>query len=271
MRAVARTFAVVVGLGACAGGTASGPMYSFAPSTPLQYDVVDHTNILVEAPGMTVETLAQTEVALSVLVTDAGNMESGASVTFDSFMLDVSGNQGGFSHDGGGMVGSPFSGHFASEGGFIVANGPEIPGDLLAQFDPATVLVALFPPLPEGGAQAGAWPHRYEITDRTDMAVTSMFDGQARFEGDTVVNGRAGRIIVSEGVASLTGHGQPQGSPAPMDLDASMTVRSVWVWDPATGAMIGARIEAEGSGNMSVQGFDIPLAVSATTTVTLRR
>lgn len=255
---------------ACAGGM-SGFILTYQPTAqPLQYTISDQTDVTVTPPGMTMQTRAVTDVTLSLTLgaDRAGGRE--ARVTFDEFSLDSRGDMGNFTHHGEGILDRPFTGRLESGGTLRLVEGPDVPSELLAQFDPAAFVAGMLPALP-ADPEAASWPHQFEITDRTELATTAVYDGVAHFAGDTVVDGRAARIIISEGTATVEGHGTPAGAPGPVDMSLASDVRTVFAWDGAAGVLLGSRTEVNASGDMTMQGFAIPVTYAGTTVVHLVR
>lgn len=254
---------------ACAG--MSGPILSYQPTPqPLRYTISDQTDVTVSPPGMTMHTNAVTDMTISLTLGSNGAEGREATLTFNEFALDSRGDMGNFNHHGEGMIDQPFSGHLEPEGTLRLVDGPDVPSALLAQFDPVAFVAGMLPPLPPD-PNASSWPHRLEVTDRTELAATAIYDGVARFAGDTVVNGTSARIIVSEGSATVEGHGTPGGSPGPVDMNLASDVRTVFVWDAQAGVMLASRTEINASGEMMMQGFAIPLSIEGTTVVDLVR
>jgi hypothetical protein len=105
------------------------------------------------------------------------------------------------------------------------------------------------------------------------VEVQFSYDGAASLAGDTTWNGRAARVIVSEGLATVTGQGSPAGAPGEVAFTYTGRLTQRHVWDPRRGLMLAAtrRLDAEGELEVRSMGMTMPISYHGTREVTLRR
>jgi len=269
-----RFLTLTAGIALGCAGAAPAPVLMFGPTeAPVRYAVNDNTDIIIAPPnGGEFRTHAVNESTIEFAFGETTPEGRRVTATYVAFHSSTEGAGGNSSHTGEAFAGQPFHGLLSADGNLKVVDGPEIPSDILAEFDPAAFLTGMLPPLPPEGRETEApWPHHLKVTDRTIMAPTSVYDGMARFAGDSTWNGIRARVIVSEGKAEVTGSGTPPGAPGQVDMTLDADVRSVYLWDPARGVLLAARSEFSGGGLMDMSGFTMPITYEGSTEITLNR
>ncbi|UCD25773.1 MAG: hypothetical protein JSW51_07640 [Gemmatimonadota bacterium] len=255
---------------ACAGGSA-GPVFEYGPSeAPLRYEISGSTESVIETP-MGSQNQGGT-VSATVTVEIGAQAAGGRNVIVVYEALESSGAGIG-RLEGGDLIGQPFVGVVDNSGKMTFTEVPPTPTRLGNYFDPGAFLSQLLMPLPPaGGGEVGSWPVHQEVTERTEMTVTSMFDGTARVVGDTVWNGITAKVIVLEGEFQMEGSGAPTGSPAELDIIASGPGTTTYIWDAATGVMLASSAEGEGTGTVDIPSMDmsLPLTMSSKQTIELQ-
>jgi len=257
----------------CAG--ARGPTYQFGPTeVPLHYTVEDHGALLVETP---MGQQRQTDSTVATLVLELGASAAAdrrVTTTFEALDFWV-GSDGRRQHIGGGeLLGEPFTGTLAGDGIITVTGAPEIPASLEALGDPSELFNDLLPPLPPGGDEsAESWEHRVTETAEGAMTVETSYDGTASFAGDTIWNGVAARVILSEGATTIKGRGTPEGAPGEIEFTMSGKRITRYIWDPRGGMMLASSSSREAEGEIEViaMGMTMPISYRGGSAVRLVR
>lgn len=269
-RATALTLATGLSLG-CAG--AAGPIYEFRPlDQPLRYEISDHGHVRIETPMGEQQSIDSVKATLRVEVAGAAAAGHQVSVTYEA--LDIwGGDEYNRQHfDGAALAGQPFKGELSRQGHITVKTAPEIPAQVRSATDPAAFFADLMPPLPPSDA-AQTWPHRSTVTAQATMTVTTSYEGEARFAGDTTWNGRAARVIISQGTSTVTGRGTPAGAPGEIVFEASVESMTRYVWDPVRGVMLASMSTAAGGGELEVLSMQMrmPMTIEGSREVRLRQ
>ncbi len=246
-RAIVFSLATTLSLG-CAG--AVGPIYEFRPmEQPLRYEISDHGHVRIETPMGEQQSIDSVKATLRLEVATGRQV----SVTYET--LDIwAGDEYNRQHlDAAALAGRPFKGQISEQGQIATESTPEIPAEIRAATDPAAFFADLLPPLPPSGAAAAqTWPHRGTVNSQATMTVTTSYEGQARFAGDTTWNGRAARVIVSEGTSIVTGRGMPAGAPGEVSFEVTGESITRYIWDPQRGVMLASSSSTRGGGELEV-------------------
>lgn len=261
LRATTLSLVTALSLG-CAG--ARGPIYEFRPlAQPLRYEISDHGHVSIETPMGDQQSIDSAKATLRLEVVGSAAGGRAVSVTYEA--LDIwGGDEYNRQHfDGSPLAGQTFTGSLSEQGLITVESAPEIPAELKPGGDPAALFADILPPLPPGGAGAAApWPHRGAITSEASMTVTSTYEGQARFAGDTTWNGRAVRVIVSEGISTVSGRGTPASAPGEIVFEFSGKSITRYIWDPERGVMLASSASASGDGELEVLSMQLRMPMT---------
>jgi hypothetical protein len=247
---------------ACAGGSA-GPMFEYGPSeAPLRYQIDGSTESVIETPMGTQNQGGSIAATVTVEIGTPG--DGGRNVTVVYEALESSGAATG-RLDPGDLIGQPFRGILESDGEISFTEAPKTPSGLARYFDPSALLTQMLMPTPPGGA-AGleSWPVYQQATERTEMTVTSTFEGTARVVGDTTWNGIVAKIVAVDGEFQMEGSGTPTGSPAELDMLVTGTGTSRFVWDATRGVMLASVSEGGGAGTVAIPSMDLSMPMSLT-------
>jgi len=165
--------------GACA---ASGPVFEFRPSSaPLSYDLSAANEFSVETPMGPQLSQDSAEISISVEIGSGGPQGHNVAVVFDAFEARSTA-QGTI--DVSALVGARYTGTLRPDGTIEVEEGPEVPAALRDAVDPHSLLADLMMPLPpEGHDLTQPWPVNQETVSRTQLTLTTRFDGSARLAG----------------------------------------------------------------------------------------
>ncbi len=94
------------------------------------------------------------------------------------------------------------------------------------------------------------------------MTVRSTYEGEARFAGDTTWNGRAARVIVSQGISTVTGRGTPASAPGEIVFEFSGESITRYIWDPEHGVMLASSTSASGGGELEVLSMQMRMPMT---------
>ena len=271
MRSVLVPSLAAVAAAACS-GTSARPMFEYGPSeVPLRYEVTSRTKSDIQTPMGPQNVDATTSVTLTF---DIGAPSAGGRRVVAVFESLESQSTGIGRLQGGSLIGEPFVGVLAHDGSIDFTETPETPARLRDYFDPPAFLSGLLIPLPpEGSGDMESWEVHQETVERTQMTMTSSFDGTARMTGDTVWNGQAAKIVMVEGQFNLEGTGMPAGSPAELQMLTSGPATMTYLWDATRGVMLSATSKGEGEGTVVLVGMDIsmPITVASEQSIVLQR
>jgi hypothetical protein len=260
MRRVLAWSVAVALVAACAGGTA-GPVFEYGPSDgPLRYEVTGETKTAIQTPMGPQNVDASTNAAVTVEVGAQAEGGRRVSVVFESF---ESRSTGIGRLDGGALIGQTFRGILAPNGNIEFTETPATPANLRDYLDPSAFLSDLLMPLPPPGASdLESWPVQQQTVERTQMTMTSSFEGTARVVGDTVWNGQPAKVVMVEGQFNLEGTGTPAGSPAELEMLASGPATMTYLWDATRGVMLTASSQGSGDGTVALVGMDMSMTMS---------
>lgn len=249
---------------ACGGGRA--PVYSFQPSeTPLRYSISTEGSQTVETPNGPAGGGYDTEAVLLLAFGDEMTGGRSFSAIFESFESTLESQMGKQKVDGSVVTGQVFRGSVDSSGAIEIREKPEVKVGAYDQNSLAAMFPDLLTPLPPGGESVeGSWPHAYVLPSGGGLEGETSYTGTARFAGDTIWNGIAARVIVSEGRVHADGTGTPQGAPAEVELNADGDASAVYVWDPEAGVLLAMKAESQSMGLVTTMGFDLPLELNST-------
>jgi hypothetical protein len=194
--------------------------------------------------------------------------------TYEALELRTSGDMGGGTVSGEEIVGKPFTGVLARSGGISITDAPETPGQMSESLDPGALFVDLLVPLPPVGTPPdGSWPVSSTVVSAAAITMTMVFEGTARFAGDTVWNGIPAQVIVADGTLEVEGWGEPAGVPAELGILFSGESTRRYVWDPAQRIMLAALTTSEAGGGIEMIGMDMSMPADMTSRqeVTLQR
>ncbi len=271
-RATVLSLATALSLG-CAG--AAGPIYEFRPmDQPLRYEISDYGHVRVETPMGEQQSIDSAKATLRLEVAAGPAAGRPVSITYES--LDIwGGDEYNRQHfDGAALAGRSFKGNLSQQGHIAVESAPEIPAEIKAATDPAALFADLLPPLPPAGADAiEAWPHLSTVKSASTMTVTTSYSGEARFAGDTTWNGRAARVIISEGTSTVAGRGWPASAPGEIVFETTVESITRYVWDPERGIMLASSSSASGDGELEVLSMQMrmPMTYEGSREVRLRQ
>lgn len=257
------------------GCAASGSIYEYRPTDgPLRYRIRDYGTLRVETPVG--EQVATDSVHAAVAIEVTGNSDGGRQVIVSVDELEFwSGGDFARQHFvGDELAGQSLSGVLRPSGAIELTDRPEMSEELAAAIDPAALVARLLPPLPsDGDKSAPPWPYRTAVTIESAMSVELRYDGTASFAGDTTLNGRAARVIVSEGIVTASGHGRPAGAPGELELDYTGRYVTRHVWDAAAGVMLASATTSDAEGELAVREMQLvmPIRHRGRTVVTLAR
>lgn len=260
-------------LAGCAGS--GGAIYEFRPTdTPLQYEVRDSSVFLVKSPMGEQRFADSVRAVLAIEIGQGDTVSHQVSAVFES--LDLwSGEDSLEQHVfGGDLIGVPFRGTLSQTGSIAVTESPEISEQLKELADPITLFSELLPPLPpDRTGTAEPWPHRTSYTADSPMSTEASYDGTAYFAGDTTWNGKPARIILSEGVMTVTARGTPAGAPGEVEFTYTGRSTTRYVWDPERGVMLAssATMKTEGELELLSVQMAMPISYEGRREVRLRR
>jgi hypothetical protein len=252
---------------------ASSPVYyEYQPTeSPLRYDFTASVSNEVETPGGMQTSGGESEAIVAVSIgarTDSGTVFS---VIFDSFRTATSSDAGSGELHTEDVEGATFVAALRATGAVDILEAPEIELEAVSTDDLAGIVISLLLPLPPGGTETEeSWPHKVEAPVGSGLEGSSTYDGIARLAGDTTWNGIPAQKIVSEGTWVLTAVGTPPGSPTEIELQMEGTSVTTYFWDPARGVMLGAEAASSGSGTVMAMGFEMPISITASSTIALQ-
>ncbi len=250
-------------------------VYEFRPTpAPLRYAVVGRGELRLDSPVGEQRRVDSIEAVVRLEIGPAHGGDPTVAVSFETLDLWVGGDFGELHADGGGLIGRRLTGRLTRDGAIRLDETPEIPAALKALGDPAALFVALLPPLPPRAAPAAApWPHRIDYTRRGPLETRFSYDGTASLAGDTTWQGRRARVIVTEGLATVTGRGSPAGGPGEVAFTYTGRLVKRHVWDPRRGLMLAAsrRLDADGELEARGMGLTMPVQYHGTQEIVLLR
>lgn len=257
------------------GCAAGGSIYEYRPTEgPLRYRIHDYGMLRVDTPVG--EQVATDSVHAAVAIEVTGNTDGGRQVIVSVDELEFwSGGDFARQHVvGDELAGRPISGVLLPTGAIELSARPEMSEELAAAIDPTALVARLLPPLPaDGDKSAAPWPYRTAVTIESAMSVDLMFDGTASFAGDTTLSGRSARIIVSEGIVTASGHGNPAGGPGEVEFNYTGRYVTRHVWDAAAGVMLASATTSDAEGELTAREMQlvVPIRHRGRTVVTLAR
>jgi hypothetical protein len=259
-------------LAGCAG--AGGPIYEFRPADVQRYQLSEHGALTVDTPVGQQTATDSTRATIAIEI--AGSTEGGREVvvSFDALEFWSGGDFPRQHITGDDLVNQPFRGVLNQAGEIKVTEMPDVPEALSNAIAPDAVFANVMPPLPPmADASLPSWPHRVTMKMETTMSVELDYDGTASFAGDTTWNGEAARVIVSEGIATASGHGTPAGSPGEIDFNYTGRYVTRYIWDPVRGIMLASRSTTEAEGDLEVVDMQMimPITYQSRSDVTLQR
>lgn len=246
---------------ACGGGRA--PVYTHGPTeTALHYTDESEGRQAIETPAGPQGGEFRTRASLALHVGPAAEEGRRFKVAYDSFEASVPGPAGPRKLDGSALAGMEIAGAIGADGAVAL---DALPEGAAGSFDAASlagIVPDLLAPLPpDGSAERAPWPHRYVLPAGGGLRGEISYDGEARFAGDTTVSGTPLRRIVSEGRVTVTASGAPAGAPGEIDMRVEGDARTVYLWDPARGVLVGSDATSETAGTVSTMGFDLPMTM----------
>lgn len=248
-------------LGGCAAG---GSIYEYRPTdSPLRYRIRDSATLHIETPVG--EQLATDSTHTAIAIEVAGSTDGGREVLVSFEGLEHwSGGDFPSQHVvGNELAGQSLGGVLRPSGDIELTDRPEMSEGLAAAIDPTALVARLLPPLPDDGEfSAAPWPHRSTVTVSSAMSVELTYDGTASFAGDTTLDGRSARIIVSEGIMTASGHGRPAGAPGEVDFNYTGRYMTRHVWDPASGVMLASVTTSDAEGELAVREMQLVMPVT---------
>jgi hypothetical protein len=257
---------------ACAG--TSGPFYEFRPTDePLRYEISDQGALTIDTPVGAQRSVDSTRAMIALEVRGRTAEGRQTYVTFEALDVWAGGDFNSTHIEGAELIGQRYTGTLSENGVITVSDAPEIPSGLAETADPAEIFVDLLLPLPPGGVDAvESWPHRRTTRSDAGMEIDASYDGTAFFAGDTTWNGVSARIVVSEGLSTVSGRGMPAGAPGEVEFTFSGRSVTRYVWDPQRGVMLAAssRTDAEGDLEVIDMQMTMPITYEGVRTVWLR-
>ncbi len=258
--------------GACA-SSGIAPVYELRPTDdPLTYVLSSEGGNEIETPAGVQSTGYSSEAVVTIEIGEVVEGGRSFSALIESFSVESAGDFGSTSNDlTAEVAGKSFDGILAPDGDVTFTAAPEFTKGTVSTSDLEHVVSALLFPLPpDGDPTAGPWPHRLNLSLGGALDGTSVYEGTVRMAGDTLWNGIPAAVLVSEGLATLTGSGQPQGAPAEVDMTNELETRTIYVWDPARGVLLAIQAAGSGAGEISTMGFSMPMRMSSEVIVTLQ-
>lgn len=259
-------------LGGCAAG---GSIYEYRPTDgPLRYRIHDSATLRIETPVG--EQIATDSTQATIAIEVAGRTDRGREVLVSFEDLEFW-SGGDFPLErvvGEELAGQSLGGVLRPSGAIDLTGRPEMSEELAAATDPTALVARLLPPLPANGELSTApWPHKSTVNIHAAMSVQLTYDGTASFAGDTTLDGRSARVIVSEGIVTASGHGRPPGAPGEVDFNYTGRYVTRYVWDPARGVMLASATTSDAEGELAVREMQLvmPITHRGRTTVTLAR
>lgn len=264
--------ASVLILAGCAG--AGGPIYEYRPTDVLRYQLSEHGALTVDTPVGQQSATDSTRATIAIEI--AGATEGGREVvvSFDALEFWSGGDFPRQHIVGDDLVSRPFRGVLNQAGEIKVTEMPEVPESLRNAIAPDAVFANVLPALPPlADASLPSWPHRVTMKMETAMSVELDYDGTASFAGDTTWNGEPAQVIISEGIATATGHGTPAGSPGEVDFNYTGRYVTRYIWDPVRGIMLASHSTTEAEGDLEVKDMQMimPITYQSRSDVTLQR
>jgi len=249
-------------LAGCAGS--GGAIYEFRPTeTPLQYEVSDSSVFLIQSPMGEQRFVDSVRAVVAIEIGQGDTASHPVSAVFESLDLWSGGDSPEQHLYAGDLVGKPFNGTLSQNGSIAVTESPEVSEQLMEFTDPETLFSEMLAPLPpERLGTAGPWPHRTSHNAESPMTFEAIYDGTAHFAGDTTWNGAPARIIVSEGITTVTARGTP--ADAPGEIEFTYTGRSTtrYVWDPARGVMLASSATMSTEGELELLSMQLVMPIS---------
>lgn len=264
--------AATVLLVACA-GSGREPIYDLRPSaSPLTYVRSTEGSNEVETPAGPQGATYGSEATIVLEIGEAIDGGRSFRALVQSFSYETGGDFGSTSDDLTDVVsGQPFRGVMSPDGDLTFRDMPEFTRGVMSEQDMQGVVAELLFPLPPGGdPAAGPWPHRTTLPAGGGLEGTSVYEGTVSLAGDTVWNGIAARVMISEGIVTVQATGQPSGAPAEIQVTNAVAARTVYVWDPARGVLLAARATGSGGGDVSTMGFTMPMTVHSESLISLQ-
>ncbi len=254
---------------------AGGDIYEFRPtSAPLRYTVSEQGDMLIETPVGEQHSTDSTRATLTLTIGRRGGAGNDVSVTFQALDIWEGGDFEMRHVEGTSLLGTPFTGSLSEDGKITVADGPEIPDQISKVADPVAVFAHLLAPLPPGGVPTTQpWQHSRVSRSQTTVSATTTYEGSARLAGDTVWNGQAAQVIVSEGTSTTTGRGMPVGAPGEVEFTLSGRSTTRYIWDPDRGVMLASSSSPSADGDLDIpsMGMTMPIAYQGRSEVRLER
>jgi hypothetical protein len=256
-------------------GGSGGAIYEFRPTeTPLQYEIRDSSVFLVKSPMG--EQLFEDSVraVVTIEIGQGDTVSHQVTAVFQSLDLWSGGDSPEQHVFGGDLIGEPFHGTLSQTGSIAVTGSPEISDQLKDLADPITLFSELLVPLPpDRTGTAEPWPHRTSYSTDAAMSTEASYDGTAYFAGDTTWNGKAARIILSEGLTTVTARGTPADAPGEVEFTYTGRSTTRYVWDPERGVMLAssATMTTEGELELLSMQMVMPISYEGSREVRLRR
>ena len=202
----------------CAGS--GGAIYEFRPTeTPLQYEVRDSSVFVIQSPMGEQHFEDSVRAVVRIEIGEGDTLSHRITARFESLDLWSGGDSPEQHVFGGDLIGKPFHGSLAQTGSIAVSDSPEISDQLKELADPITLFSELLPPLPPNRmGDAESWPHRTSYTTDVPMSTDATYEGTAYFAGDTIWNGKPARIILSEGLTTVSARGTPADAPGEIEF-----------------------------------------------------
>jgi hypothetical protein len=275
MTAIGHTRLVLCGLALAGCAGSGGAIYEFRPTeTPLQYEVSDSSVFLIQSPMGEQRFVDSVRAVLAIEIGQGDTVSHPVSAVFESLDLWSGGDSPEQHFFAGDLVGKPFHGTLSPTGSIAVDETPEISDQLREIADPITLFSELLAPLPpDRTGTAEPWPHRTSYSVDAPMATEASYDGTAHFAGDTTWNGRPARIILSEGLTTVTARGTPAAAPGEVEFTYTGRSTTRYVWDPERGVMLASNAIMKTEGQLELIGMQMvmPISYDGTREVVLRR
>lgn len=259
--------------GACA-SSGGGPVYELRPTeAPLTYVLSSEGGNEIETPGGVQESTFSGESVMILEIGDATDAGRTFTATIQSMSYETGGDFGGASDDlTDELGGKPFHGIIAADGDVTFTDSPDFQKDRMSTRDLESIVAGVLFPLPPGGdPSVGSWPHRVTLAPGRGLEGESVYEGTVTMVGDTVWNGIPASVMASEGIVMIAATGMPEGAPAEIELATEIQARTVYIWDSARGVLLEVRAVGEGGGDVSTMGFNMPMAVTSESLITLQR
>ena len=262
MKKIVASFAVILGLAACAGPGGMGPggglMYQVPDNPTVVYLTGDTTNIDIDAGAMGSFQMRGTGTSTMAVAFSRGAEGVQVTATFQELNARLTQPMGGAQSVTEADVEGDIVFTLDDRGHSTAVSMPEVRGVADQLANPQALVHEFFPILPGGPVSPGdSWTDTLSYAVQTDQGDTESTSVMTyTLQGDTVVDGRTLLHITMTGSADVRGSGVQEGMEVIQTISGG--IEGTILWDAARSLYVSGYFERDMDGSVEVPAAGMP-------------